>query len=73
MICQEEIEQVPEAKALGQAEEWGEAVRAPAAVEAVVLRQARAGIVFALTVGQRFPINWDLPAMNSNVQSAEPL
>jgi len=57
MICQEEMEQVHGAKAEGQAEEWGEAVRAPVAVEAVVLRQARAGLVFAQTVEQGFPIN----------------
>jgi hypothetical protein len=71
MICQEETEQVHEAKALGQAEEWGEEVRAPAVVGAVVLQQVLAGLVFAQTVAQRLPINWDLPAMNSNVQSAE--
>jgi hypothetical protein len=29
--------------------------------------------VFARTVEIKFPINWELPAMNSNAQSAERL
>ncbi len=69
MICQEEMEQVHEARALVQAKAWEE-VRAPAAVGAVVLRQARADIVCVQTVGKRFLINWDPPVMSTNVQSA---
>ncbi len=49
MICQEEMEQVHEAKAPGQAEEWG-AAWMPAAEEAVVLRQAPAVTAYARIV-----------------------
>ncbi len=66
------MEQVHEAKALGQAEEWVE-VRAQAAVEAVVLQQAQAGIVFVQAAGKEQSINWGRLAMNSNALNAEPL
>jgi len=45
-------------------------VRAQAAVEAVVLRQAQAGIVFVQAAGKEQSINWGRLAMNSNVPSA---
>jgi hypothetical protein len=47
------------------------AEEAGARAEEAVLRQARADIVFAPNAGREQPINWGLPAMNSNAPSAE--
>ena len=70
MKCQAEMEPVLAVKAPEQAAEWEEA-EAPVAAGAVVMQRALAVIAFARTVGKRYPINWDLPAMSIIVPIAE--
>mgnify|MGYP006971772077 CR=1 FL=1 len=78
MKCQEETEQDQEVRELEQAEEWVKAlsVEVKAGVvggEEVVLRQARAVIVFVPIAVREQPINWGPPVTTSNALSAERL
>jgi hypothetical protein len=63
------MEQDQEVRDLEQVEVWGAAKAAEDVAREVVLRQARAAIVFAPTVGKEQPINWGFPVINSNAQS----
>ena len=63
------MEQVHGVKAPGQEEAWEE-VRTAAAVEAVVLQQARAGTASARTVAKKLHTNWERLAMNRTALSA---
>jgi hypothetical protein len=63
------MEQAREVKVQEQAEAW-EDPKVVAAVEAVVLGQARAGTAFARTAGKECLINWGLPAMINAARSA---
>ena len=69
--CQEETEQDPWVRDPERAEVR---VEAPAAwAGEVVLRQARAVIASAPTVGKEQPINWGPPVTSSNALSVERL
>lgn len=65
------MEQVHGAKDPGQEEEREE-VRAAAVVEAVVSQQDLGDTAFVRTVGKGSHINWERPALNSNVPSVGP-
>ena len=70
------MEQAREARDREQAEAWVDAVAAKAEEvadegKAVVLRLARADIVFAPSVVKEQPISWEVPVMNRNAPSVE--